>query len=603
MTSARRARWIIVLFTIFLLVCAARLFQVQIIEGPALAAEGQAVRTSESSVAANRGAIEDATGVVLADSVQTYHIAVNQINILSYAHYEDLSQSGNTDTPDLTACASSVDRTKSGETLVGCGPSEAARQLASLLDMDPVVLGGMMVGDQTYVYLKKDVSAETYRAIRALDIYGIEWESSEQRVYPNDSTAATVIGTVDSSGVGSSGLEAAEESLLKGTAGKEAYEIAPNGAIMPGGKQTIEEPQDGATITTSIHADLQYAVQQILDARVEKHDADWGAVVIRSVTTGDVLVMADSGSTSPSGSAPQTARAVQYAFEPGSVGKVVTMAAALENGTITPTSVFSVPYEISFSDSGDTPIHDHESHETEDLTATGILAESSNVGTILIGQKSGQESIYEMQQRLGLGQTTGIELAGESAGMIKSPSELVNRDKYVTMFGQSYLMTALQEATVMSTIGNGGVRIAPRLVTSWTDADGTVHQPEASEPVQAMSSTTAQDLITMMESTVDSTAGTGQAAAVTGYQLAVKTGTADITVDGKDAVVSTVAGVLPADSPQLAISVVLYNPKVGVLSSDSAAPLFSEVATQAVRNLAIPASSGTVDLFPIKPEQ
>jgi len=582
MTSARRARWILVISTLLLVLCVTRLFYVQIVRGPSLAEQGQEVRTSVSEVAARRGSIVDATGLVLADSVQTYHIAVNQVNVLKWRHYEDQEQADGT--------------TRS--VLVGKGPAEAARQLAPLLGMDAVELGGEMVGDGTYVYLKKNVDAVTYRKIRALGIYGIEWESVFQREYPNDNTAAPVIGTVNEEGTGSSGLEATFDELLEGTPGKEAFEIAPNGAVMPGGKLTTQEPVDGATVTTTLHADLQHSVQEILDARVQLHQADWGAVVITDVATNRVLVMADSGSKAPDNASPQTVRSVQYAFEPGSVGKTITMATALEKGTITPTSVFTVPYSLSIP--GDSkPITDIHEHATEDMTATGILARSSNTGIVMIGEQLEDQDRYDMMRALGLGQVTGIELAGESEGLVRTPDQWQGRDRYVSMFGQSYMMTALQEATIMATLGNGGVRLAPRLVQSWTLADGTVHEAEAVEPVQAMSSETASELLRMMESTADDDSGTGHSSRVDGYRIAIKTGTAEV----GEGTVSTVAGVIPAESPRLAVAVVLYNPKVGQLSGESAGPLFSEAVTQAVRNLGIPASTTTADLYPVAPEQ
>jgi len=587
MTQARRARWILIVVSAALMVCAVRLFQLQIVEGPTLAAEGQAVRTSASEINPRRGAIEDATGLVLADSIQTYHIAVNQRNILSYVHTEDQEQ------------ADGTRRTVQ----VGRGPAEAARQLAPLLGMDPVTLGGMMVGDQTYVYLQKFVDAVTYRQIRALDIYGIEWEAVYQRSYPNGNTAAPVIGTVDEAGQGSSGLEASMDQLLTGTPGEEAFEIAPNGAIMPGGKQTTVEPQDGATVHTTLRGDLQHSVQEILDQRVATHQADWGAVIMTEPSTGHILVMADSGSVAPDNAAPQTARGTQYAYEPGSVGKVITLATALEKGTVTPTTVFTVPYALTDLPDQGGPITDFHDHDTERLTATGILAESSNTGSILIGRTVSDQDRYDMMRALGLGEPTGVELAGESPGVLTTPDAWQGRDRYVSMFGQSYMMSALQEATVMATIANGGVRLPPRLVTGWDLPDGTVGVPDPVTPVRAMSSTTASDLIRMMESTVDSDTGTGQTAGVDGYRLAVKTGTADIQVDGSPAVVSTVAGVVPAEAPQLAVAVVLYNPKVGGISSDSAAPLFSEVVTQAVRSLAIPASTAPADLYPTSPDE
>jgi len=471
-TVIGRSRWILFAIIGALSLCVVRLVQLQIVEGPTLAAQGQRVRTSSTSVAAARGSIVDATGVVLANSIQTYDIAVNQVNIGSYVHRDD---DGNE---------------------VGRGPAEAAHQLAPLLGMDESELGGMMLGDSTYVYLKHNVDAVTYREIRKLDIYGIEWESVFEREYPNGNVAAPVIGTVDAGGKGSSGIEAQFDTLLTGTPGAQAFEIAPNGAVMPGGKRTTVEPKDGGSVELTLHADLQHQVQQLLDTRVAKHQADWGTVVIEDVATGHVLVMADSNSKEPDNANLQKVHAVQDTFEPGSVGKLITVGAALNQGTITPTSVFQVPYALDLPDAGGL-ITDFHQHDGETLTATGILAESSNTGTVLIGQTMTDDQRYSMMRAFGFGQETGIELPGESAGLLRSSDEWQGRDRYVTMFGQAYAITAIQEASALATIANGGVRISPHIVKSWTNADGTVEVPEGTQPVQVMEAGTALQLPTV----------------------------------------------------------------------------------------------------------
>ena len=472
-----RSRWILVIIIGALCLCGVRLVQLQIVEGPVLAAQGQRVRTSSTAVAAARGSITDATGVVLANSIQTYDIAVNQVNIASYVHLDD---DGNE---------------------VGRGPAEAAHQLAPLLGMDEAELGGMMLGDSTYEYIKRNVDAVTYREIRKLDIYGIEWESVFEREYPNGNVAAPVIGTVNAEGQGSSGMEAQFDQLLTGTPGQQAFEIAPNGAVMPGGKRTTVEPKNGGSVELTIHADLQHQVQDLLDARVAKHQADWGTVVIEDVATGHILVIADSNSKEPDNANPQKVHAVQDTFEPGSVGKLITIGAALNQGTITPTSVFQVPYSLNLPDAGG-PITDFHEHDGEALTATGVLAESSNTGTVLIGQTMTDDQRYSMMRAFGFGQETGIELPGESAGLLRSSDDWQGRDRYVTMFGQAYAITAVQEASALATIANGGVRISPHIVKSWTNTDGTVEVPQGTQPVQVLEAKTASQLLTMMESVV-----------------------------------------------------------------------------------------------------
>lgn len=556
--------------------CVFQLIVIQVFQSSTLASEGERVRTAVSEIGAKRGEILDVNGVVLADSVQAYHIAVNQKAITTYEHKDD---NGN---------------------VVGRGPAEAAKQLSPLLGISQAELGGMMLGDSTYVYLKKNVDAVTYREIRKLDITGIEWEAVFDRTYPNGNTAGPIVGAVNAEGDGVSGLEAYFNNFLQGTSGEEAYEISPNGAVMPGGKKVTKEPQDGGSVRTTLHADLQHLVQDALDARVRKHNADWGVVVISDVSTGRILVLADSGSTTPNPSKPQSVMGVQAPYEPGSVGKLLTVTSALEKGTTTPTSAYSVPYSISPADAGG-PISDYHEHGTEMMTTTGILTQSSNVGTIEVGEQVGDRDRYDFMTKMGLNQVTGIELAGESQGIMRDFDAIQGRDRYTMMFGQSYAITAIQQNQFIQAIGNRGVMIAPRIIDSTTDSKGRTEKTVSPQPKQVMSADRSKELITMMESVVMDKQGTGQLAKVEGYRVAVKTGTAEIKVNGADAVVSNTAGLVPAESPRLAISVVLYNPRVAGLSSDAAAPLWSEVTTEAVRNLGIPASTESAQLYPTTP--
>ena len=204
-----------------------------------------------------------------------------------------------------------------------------------------------------------------------------------------------------------------------------------------------------------------------------------------------------------------------------------------------------------------------------------------------------------MLQRFGLGTLTGIELPGESAGILTEPSTWDGRTKYTTMFGQGYAMTALQAATIVATIGNDGVYQAPRVVEGWTTADGVYEEAKLEAPRQVLRSEVASTLTTMMESVVaDPDVATGGLAAVDGYRVAAKTGSAEI---GNGRIAASVIGLLPADNPQLAIAVVLYEPSPGLLAGQSAAPLFSTVASEAVRSLGVAPSSEPARLFPSIP--
>lgn len=567
--AQKRARAIWVITLGILVVCGVQLFNIQIVKGTELAEQGRIVRTKASKIEAPRGSIVDATGQVMVDTVKTYHIAVNQKNILEYRHYDE------------------------DGVLVGSGPAEAALLLAPLLDRDPSELGGAMLGDQLYVYLAKDVDQQTYRAIRKLGIYGIEWEPSFERLYPGGSTAATVLGTVSADGLGNSGLELTFDELLTGVPGEESYETGPTGEVIPGAKVVTREATGGATLHTSIHADLQHSVQTVLDKYVAQFQAEWGAVVILDVATSRVLVLADSNQADPT-KGPQSSHAVQMVYEPGSVGKVPTFASALENGIIDPLTPFSVPDRYTVPNGQ--VFRDATDHEVLDMTATGVLAASLNTGTVMIGEQMSDQTRYELFKRLGFGEITGIELPGESGGLLTEPETWDGRTRYTTMFGQGYALNALQAAAMVAALGNDGVWTAPRLVDGWTTADGVYHEATRPTPREAVRPEVASTLLNMMESVVSSGGrATGTLAQVDGYRIAAKTGTAEI---GDGRLITNMAGVLPADDPQIAIALVLYAPAVYTLSGTSAAPMFAEVASAAVQNLGIAPSAEPARLYP-----
>ncbi len=567
--SRKRGRVAWVLVSAALIGCAAQLFNIQIVKGAELAEQGKAVRTSVSNPDAPRGSIVDASGQVMVGTVKTYHIAVNQKNVTEHRRYED------------------------GK-LVGEGPSDAAQLLAPILGKDPTELGGEMLGDSTYQYLAKDVDATTYRQIRKLGIYGIEWEPSFERLYPAGSTAGAVLGSVDSEGAGNAGLELVYNELLTGVPGEESYEIGPTGAVMPGAKVTTREPEPGATLHSTIHLDLQHSVETLLDQAVADYGAEWGAVVIMEIGTGRLLVLADSDVEDPAGG-PQLSRAVQMVYEPGSVGKLLTFATALEEGAIDPYTAFTVPDQYEVGGQVFNDIHDHEVYTR---TATGVLAESLNTGTVMVGERVSDEARYQTFLKMGLGSTTGVELPGESAGIVHKPEDWDGRTKYTTMFGQGLAVTALQSTALVAAVGNHGVWNAPTLVDGWTDADGTYHEQEKKVPHEALRAEVADTLLLMMESVTDE-GGTAGLANVEGYRLAAKTGTAEIL--GTGGIVPSMAGVIPADDPQLAMTVVLYNPSVKLTAGESIAPLFSSVATDAVRSLGILPSAENARLFPTEP--
>lgn len=567
----RRSRSIVVISVFCLVFAAVELFMIQIVRGADLAQQGRAVRTAVSSTQAPRGTIVDASGSVLVESRITYHIAANQKALLEYRHIDDR---GN---------------------IVGKGPAEAAAQLAPLLGVDEAELGGKMLGESTYEYLARNVDPETFRAIRKLGIYGIEWEPVFERAYPGESLAASVLGSIDSEGNGNSGLELVFDEELTGTPGEQSHEIGPTGAVIPGGKVTSKDAEPGKTVNTTLVADLQYAVQTSLDEAVTAYGAEWGSAVVMDVGSSDILALADSGLQSPA-AGPQPANAVQMVYEPGSTGKIVTFAGALEAGTITPETTFNLP--DSYTTGNGQTFTDMVPHEPYVRTATGIIANSLNTGTVRIGEQLPAQERYDLMRKFGLGETTGVQLPGESSGILTEPDQWDGRTLYTTTFGQGYAINAVQAASMMATLGNGGVRVSPTIIAGLTAADGTFEPVERSAPVEVVRPEVARTLITMLESVTNG--GSGALANVDGYRVAAKTGTAEI---GDGGTVSNMVALFPADNPQIAISVVLYRPTLLYKASETAAPLVHDIVTDTVRILDIAPSNEPPSLFPSEPGQ
>lgn len=568
-TPRTRSRALFAVTLVMLLGAGAQLFNIQIVRGAELAEQGRLVRTSASSIQAPRGKVVDSEGQILADSQMTYHIAVNQKNILEYRNIDE------------------------NGSVVGEGPEEAARLLAPILGLDPSELGGKMLGESSYEYLAKNVDEERYREIRRLNIYGIEWEPRYTRVYPAGDTVGAIVGFTNQDGDGVAGLEQALNEELIGVPGEESYEIGATGEVIPGAKVVSVEAQAGETVHTTILLDLQHSVQEALDEAVAAHGADWGAVVVREVATPNVLVLAGAGGEDSEGME-HVSPAIQMVYEPGSTAKLLTFATALEAGTVGPETSFTVPDHLTTSN--DQEFVDVFEHETFERTATGILAQSLNTGTVMIGETVTDADRYDVMKRFGLGDPTGIELAGESQGLLSTPDTWDGRTRYTTMFGQGFALTALQAASIAATIGNGGVRVDPRIVLGTTDASGQFTAAETPAPVEALRPEVAQTLLTMMESVVDADQhGTAAGGHISGYRLAAKTGTAEIM--GEGGTIANVVALLPAEAPQVAISVVLYNPKVGHTGAESAVPLMRQVALDTIRVLDIPPSTESPRLY------
>ncbi|NDO91247.1 peptidoglycan D,D-transpeptidase FtsI family protein, partial [Cellulosimicrobium composti] len=556
----RRQRWLIVVAGLVTTLFVAQLVNVQVLRGPALAAEARADRTRSSTLLAHRGDITDADGVVLATSVDRYTVAADPLRIADFEPRPG----------DL------VD----GEPLQEGGAVGIAKLLAPLLGRSAVELAADLVGTSRYLVLAKDVTPEVQRQIADLRLSAwVSTTMTSERTYPAGTVAGNLVGFVDAEQAGAGGIEASYDDVLAGTPGSRECEAGLGGQQIPTGRCEVVDAVPGRNVQLTVARDVQWKAQDSVDRAVSETGADYGIAVVQDVRTGEVLALADSGTVNPNDrstdAVAHASRAVSNVFDPGSTGKVVTMAAAIEGGYADAGTQFEVadryttPNGQTFKDSHDHPV--------QRLTLAGILAESSNTGTVQVGEQIPKQVRYDYLRKFGFGEKSGLGLPGESAGILHPADEWDGRTEYAVLFGQSVSVNAIQATSVFSTIANGGLRATPTLVSGTTDEHGDLVPADRPDPVRVVSQETADTVLRMMESVVEE--GTGSSAAVPGYRVAGKTGTAEAAgADGRlSGIMASFIGVAPADDPRFTVAVFLKNPRSSIFGGVVAAPVFSEI--------------------------
>ena len=463
-------------------------------------------------------------------------------------------------------------------------PVKTAGGLAPLLGKPAAELEQLLRRHTQYVRLARDLTPTEAARVLALKIDGISSEDATQRVVPSVD-AAGVVGFTSRDGVGLGGIEQEYDKQLSGTPGKLVVETGQDGQVIPSGPRTETAAVDGSSVRLTILEDLQYEAQRTVADAVRATGAKGGQVVVTDAHTGEVLAMASAPAYDPKKAVSgQVANPpVQSVFEPGSANKVVTFSAALDRGLITPHTVLEVPGSIQVADR---VVHDAWSHGIVKYTATGVLAKSSNVGTLMIAQRLGPSAFYEYQRRFGSGSRTGIQLPAESEGLLPAPAQWSGSTFGNLPIGQGVAMTALQLASMYQTIANDGVRVAPSIVREIDGPGGKVTPTPARASTRVVSAATARTVRTMLEA-VTQKGGTAPSAAIDDYLVAGKTGTAQ-KINPRCGCYSgggywaTFAGITPADNPQFVISVVIDDAKGGLHGGAVAAPVFKTIASYAL---------------------
>ncbi|ADD42342.1 Peptidoglycan glycosyltransferase [Stackebrandtia nassauensis DSM 44728] len=531
----RRLRLGMTLILLIFAIAGGRLVQLQVTDAAAYAADALGQRLQEEIIPGSRGSILDRNGERLAFSGAARYV------------YAD---------PELIE-----------------DPKKAADKLTPLLGIPTRELADKMKqtkGDgppSRFEYLARGVDVEIGDKIEKLEIPGVRVAYDERREVPGQDLAANIIGFTGLDGNGLGGMEASYEDILAGRDGERKYEVSASGQEIPGGFHREEKAKPGSDLKLTVDSDLQYQVQRILSDTMAKKNAEFGAAVVMDADTGEVVSMAsapsyDAANPMEYDKSLRGDRATDSVVEPGSIHKAIVVGAALEEGIIDRDSEPVVGPTITKADN---TYRDTHPHEKRPMTIGGILAHSSNVGTIDLADKLGPEKLYEYQKKFGLGAGTDVGVAGEAAGIVREPSTWQGSDFGSIPIGLGVAVTPLQMAAGYNAIANDGMYVQPSLVECTISPDGDKDKADAPKSHRVFSKKTARDLQYVLQGPIVVPDGTGTLAKIPGYNVAGKTGTGKLVRDGEYAPgeVASFVGFAPADKPEYTVAVFAYTPGGG----------------------------------------
>ncbi|WP_328975907.1 penicillin-binding protein 2 [Streptomyces canus] len=594
-----RLRLVGLALTLVLAAFVVRLLQVQAVDASTYAAKAEQNRYVGYTLAAERGGITDRDGVALATSEDAYDITAD---------------------PTLFTRA---------ELKIDDGPEQAAALLAPILGQDQeTIVKKLRPKDKKlrYALLANRQTPQVWKQIKDLKsalatksgtdpgtanvLAGVLSVPTTKRVYPNGDLAAGILGWVNADGKGGGGVEQQLNSLLSGKDGKIRYAQS-GGRQVPTVGSTETPAVPGSDVELTIDRDIQWAAQQAITEQVKESKADRGYVIVQDTQTGQVLAMANSPGFDPNDLSKASSvnmgnAALQDAYEPGSTAKVMSMAAVLEQGVATPLTHVIVPNRLH---RGDRLFKDDIDHATWYLTLNGVLAKSSNIGTILatgqLGKTQAQANqvLYSYLHKFGLGRYSGLDFPGETPGILAKPADWSTSQQYTIPFGQGVSLNAMQAASVYSTIANGGVRVEPTLVRGTKGPDGRFTPAAKPKGTRVVSAKTAKTLARMLESVVDDEEGTGTKARIPGYRVAGKTGTAnrvDPATGKYKGYTSSFAGFAPADKPRITVYCAIQNATSGsYFGGQICGPVYKQVMEFALKTLQVPPTGAKAAKLPV----
>ena len=575
---AKRLRIFTLAIVVIAVLFIGRLVQVQIIQAESINKQSLSSRSVTHTIPAIRGQILDSTGRVLARTVLKYDVNVAPINVKPQSK-------------------------KVNGVVVEVPVEQLVAQMAGILGLTPQEVSAKIAGTGQYANVARGVDANVYDQLKKLAIDWVYFDAIPSRTYPSGALAGSLIGFL-SDGKPMGGIESLYDKCLAGVDGKETYEKGEDGIKIPDSVITTTKAVNGRDVHLTINADLQYFAQQVLTQKWASLKADWATAVVIEVKTGRILVAAEAPTMDPndpaaSSEASRHARVFESSFEPGSVIKTITAATLVETGKATPSTQVIAPYAWKVPGSNGYRVTDSHVHGNDKLTLTGVLRDSSNTGIMKLGAAVDASTRFSYLTKFGMGKKTSVKFPGEASGFVLPFDQWDGVKKYVSMFGQGFSVTPLQSAMMYQAIGNQGVLLQPRLVEGCDDRSGNIQTLAMQPGKRAVSEATARTTIDMLEKVVEQ-GGIGRHAAVAGYRVGGKTGTAQITDPntgeyGNLHAISFI-GMAPAENPEYVVAVTAYKSRT-VTNSIGATPIFKAIMQQVLRTYRVaPSTTKSADI-------
>ncbi|WP_448853738.1 peptidoglycan D,D-transpeptidase FtsI family protein [Corynebacterium frankenforstense] len=645
--------WATVVVVVAVAALIGRLGWVQVVWGPALAEQAHEQRARVYVEPARRGEITDRSGTPMAYTMQARSLTVSPDLLrreLREQDFNEMRAEGATEglseeevarrlddsvektlqdmadqIPEMIAASSSDDAETPGAADSDKDDKDSdkkdsdkddkdkdsdkdkdGRKDAGEVDSDEIL--DKLHADTHYEVLVRNVDPDAASEIAAR-FHGVAADHQDVRQYPNGAVGDNVVGRVSMDGQGQFGLEASADATLTGINGRTTEDVSTDGQVIPGTLRDAVPAQDGEGVSLTLDLELQTYVQQLLEQAKANSGAKSAEAVVLDAHTAEILAMANTGTIDPNGDVEKQIEqgkdfenpTISAPYEPGSVAKIMTASAAIEEGKTTPDEVHQVPGSI---DMAGVTVRDAWDHGTVPYTTTGIFGKSSNVGTLMLAQRVGEDKFADYLNRFGIGQPTGVELPNESAGLLPTREQWSGSTFANLPIGQGMSVTALQMAGIFQALANGGERVEPRIIREVTGPDGQVREQEAPATTRVVSPETARTVIDMFRAVTQedpsgAQQGTGANGAIEGYQTSGKTGTAQKVDPGTGAYSMsdfwiTFGGVVPADDPRYVIAVMVDDPERGVepggSGGQSAAPIYRDIGSWLLNRDNVPLS-------------